>query len=159
MIVSTRKGNLIELAKQGDYHAIMHGCNCFCTMGAGIAKGIKIAFPNAYTADIATKRGDKNKLGSYSFALHRENSGYPELTVINAYTQYGFKGPGQKVDYAALENVFRLIDQHPNYGKNDNIIGIPKIGAGLAGGSWKTIKSIINENTPNTAIELVEFDQ
>ena len=30
-------GDLIKLAKQGRFDVIVHGCNCFCQMGAGIA--------------------------------------------------------------------------------------------------------------------------
>ena len=37
-------GDLIYLAQSGEVDLIVHGCNCFCTMGAGIAKGIKAAF-------------------------------------------------------------------------------------------------------------------
>ena len=33
------KGNLISLALAGEFEVIIHGCNCFCTMGAGIAGG------------------------------------------------------------------------------------------------------------------------
>jgi len=38
------QGNLIHLARGGESDLIVHGCNCFCTLGAGIAKGIKAAF-------------------------------------------------------------------------------------------------------------------
>lgn len=34
-------GDLISLALAGHFEAIVHGCNCFCTMGAGIAKAIR----------------------------------------------------------------------------------------------------------------------
>ena len=39
--MKTRLGDLIEMAVCGDFNLIAHGCNCFCTMGAGIAKGIR----------------------------------------------------------------------------------------------------------------------
>jgi len=29
------KHNLIHLAHNGEFDLIVHGCNCFCTMGAG----------------------------------------------------------------------------------------------------------------------------
>ena len=35
------QGNLIALADAGQIDVLIHGCNCFCTMGAGIAKDIK----------------------------------------------------------------------------------------------------------------------
>ena len=55
------KGDLIQLAKNGEFDVIIHGCNCFCTMGAGIAKTIKDIFPEAYKADLNTKKGDRSK--------------------------------------------------------------------------------------------------
>ncbi len=30
-------GDLIDLAKNGNFDVIIHGCNCFRTMGVGIA--------------------------------------------------------------------------------------------------------------------------
>jgi O-acetyl-ADP-ribose deacetylase (regulator of RNase III) len=51
------KGDLIKLAKEGAFDLIIHGCNCFGTMGAGIARTIKSQFPVAYTADLDTKKG------------------------------------------------------------------------------------------------------
>jgi O-acetyl-ADP-ribose deacetylase (regulator of RNase III) len=53
-------GDLIHLAKKGEFDLIVHGCNCFCTMAAGIAKGIKAAFE----ADQATDSGDHSNLES-----------------------------------------------------------------------------------------------
>jgi O-acetyl-ADP-ribose deacetylase (regulator of RNase III) len=43
--MKTIQGDLIRLAREGGFDLIVHGCNCFGTMGAGIAKGIKAAFP------------------------------------------------------------------------------------------------------------------
>ena len=45
------KGNLIDLAEQGEFDVIVHGCNCQNTMGSGIAKEIKERYPLAYRAD------------------------------------------------------------------------------------------------------------
>ena len=33
--MKTNQGNLIHLAQTRDFDLIVHGCNCFCTMGAG----------------------------------------------------------------------------------------------------------------------------
>lgn len=54
-------GDLIKLALTGDFDVIVHGCNCFNTMGAGIAKTIKQTFPEAYQADLKTEKGSKQK--------------------------------------------------------------------------------------------------
>ena len=62
------RGDLIALAQDGHFDVIVHGCNCQCTMGAGIAKAIKEAFPEALEADKGTTKGDRNKLGTLSTA-------------------------------------------------------------------------------------------
>lgn len=61
--------DLIQLAENGHFDLIAHGCNCYCTMWAGIAKAVMEVFPSAFEADEATKRGDRAKLGSCSFAV------------------------------------------------------------------------------------------
>ena len=78
------KGDLIQLAKDGQFDVVVHGCNCMCQMGAGIAKGIKAAFPAAYTADCETEKGDRGKLGTCSTAECSVSDG--SVTIVNAYT-------------------------------------------------------------------------
>lgn len=143
---------MIEMAKRGEFDVIVHGCNCFCTMGAGIAKGIKEAFPAAFEADAATRRGDRGKLGSCTFAeIDLDGS---LLVVVNAYTQFDYRGSGPKVDYHAVRSCFAWIKT--NYsGKR---IGFPKIGAGLAGGDWTRIAAIIDEEIAGEEAVLVEFE-
>ena len=43
--MNTIKGDLIDLAIEGKFDLIVHGCNCFNTMGKGIAKSIRQNFP------------------------------------------------------------------------------------------------------------------
>ena len=47
------KGDLVRDAEK-DFDVIGHGCNCWCTMGAGIALGVKRKWRRAYDADTAT---------------------------------------------------------------------------------------------------------
>lgn len=149
--MKTISGDLVHLAKSGEFDLIIHGCNCFCTMGAGIAKGIKAEFPNVFEADLATAPGDRAKLGTCTFAEIDPN-GTP-LVVVNAYTQFDYRGSGPKVDYDAVRSCFRWIKQQHS-GKK---IGLPKIGAGLAGGDWARISAIIEEELAGEDVTLVEF--
>lgn len=147
------QGNLITLAKQNYFDVIVHGCNCFCTMGAGIAKTIKSEFPEAYEADCQTPKGDKSKLGTISYAsIDRDGM---NLTVVNGYTQFNYDGAGTLVDYDAVASVFSLIKQQFSGQK----IGYPKIGAGLAKGDWQIISSIIDRELEQEDRTLVEFDR
>ena len=80
------KGDLVKLALDGQFDAIVHGCNCFHTMGAGIAKTIASVLPEAFEADKATAYSEEAKLGTISTAtIQRISSNF---VVINAYTQF-----------------------------------------------------------------------
>ena len=68
-------------------------------MGAGIAKGVAAPFPQALEADRQTPKGKRAKLGTCSFAEIETPHG--RLTVVNAYTQFHYRGRGDKADYEA----------------------------------------------------------
>jgi len=124
------KGNLIAMGKANDFDIIVHGCNCFCTMGAGIAAQIAQQFPDANLADAETVRGDPGKLGTYTIGM----SG--RLVILNAYTQYGTSNTGKDVfEYTAFERALDKIASR--FGKWR--IGLPMIGMGLAGGDAERI--------------------
>ena len=149
--MKTVKGDLIKLALEMRFDVIIHGCNCMCEMGAGIAKIIRSQFPETYEADLKTEKGSRDKLGTITHAtvLHADH----EVTVVNAYTQYDYKGSGVLVDYEAVRSAMRSVRQSFP-GKK---IGYPKIGAGLAGGDWKVIARIIDEELEGEDHSLVEF--
>lgn len=130
------KGDLLQLADDGTFDVIIHGCNCFNTMGAGIALQIKNKYPSAYEADKNTIKGDKDKLGNYTSAK------VGDLTIVNAYTQYRPGLNDLTENYSAIHNVMKKIAVDFQ-GKR---IGLPFIGAGLAGGDWNIIKDIISAN-------------
>jgi O-acetyl-ADP-ribose deacetylase (regulator of RNase III) len=149
--MKTVKGDLIELAKKGEFDLIIHGCNCFCTMGAGIAKTIKKEFPEAYKADLETRKGDESKLGEISWAKTKNG----ELIIVNGYTQFNWKGSGRKADYEAIREVFKKVKEQFSGLR----IGYPAIGAGLARGNWQIISEIIEEELKNENHTFVEFSK
>jgi len=151
--MQTELGDLVQKAKAGEFDVIVHGCNCFCTMGAGIAKTIKQVFPAAYEANVATVAGDKAKLGQYTVATVQ--AGGKALAIVNAYTQYKWKGPGRKADYEAIRQAFQRIKQeYPG-----QRIGYPAIGAGLAGGEWPVIAAIIEQELAGEDHVFVEWQK
>lgn len=137
--MKTIDGDLIAFSLEGHFDVIVHGCNCFCTMGAGIARVIQDEFPEAYAADLVTIKGDRNKLGDFSFATVKR--GTCEITIVNGYTQFHFHGDSVLVDYDSVRTLFAKIKKQYS-GKR---IGYPKIGAGLASGDWNKISKIIEE--------------
>ena len=150
------KGDLLKLAQEGQFDVIVHGCNCFCLMGAGIAKTIKSRFPQAYKVDCATATGDKNKLGTITNATVVSSSaaGKNAFTIVNGYTQFHWNGEGVLVDYKAIENVFRTVKEQ-FVGKR---IGYPMIGAGLARGDWNIISAIIDKELVGEDHTVVEYE-
>lgn len=151
------KGDLIKLAKEGHFDVILHGCNCFCKMGKGIAVQIKNEFPEAYKEDLRTQPGDPTKLGTHSAAYIPEYS----IIVINAYTQFDYRPTYDndgitRCDYDAVRKAFASVSQRFNA---PNLrFGYPKIGAGLAGGDWEIISKIIDEEMLGRNHTLVEYN-
>jgi O-acetyl-ADP-ribose deacetylase (regulator of RNase III) len=192
-------GNLITLAKQGEFDVIAHGCNCFCTMGAGIAPHMAREFgANQFNLEITeypeyddhgneyvvkTKnRGDINKLGNIDYQhmylwfkhpyvkedglaipMNSKSPGQPDvkdLIVVNAYTQYNYganhkDGVAKPVDYEAITMCMRKM----NVAFKGKHIGLPKIGAGLAGGDWDRIKKIIQTELIDCKVTIVILPQ
>ena len=57
-------GDAVKMLKSKEIRVLAHGCNCFNTMGSGIAAEIAKFFPDAVISDKMTKYGDINKLGN-----------------------------------------------------------------------------------------------
>jgi O-acetyl-ADP-ribose deacetylase (regulator of RNase III) len=189
-------GDLIELAKRGKFDVIGHGCNCFCTMGAGIAPQMAEAFEcdefememteyedyddegNSYMVQTDNK-GNINKLGNIDYQhqylwFNHPNAkdGYAvpmghksqnqenvkDIYVVNIYSQYHYgknhsDGVSKPLDYEALTLGLRKMN-HIFKGKK---IGLPMIGAGLAGGVWNRIKSIIQTELKDCDVTVVKW--
>ena len=146
-------GNLLDMAEiDGDFDVIIHGCNCFNIMGAGIALQIKNRYPTAYLSDCMTTRGNPRKLGHYTSAIQSFVGGNT-FVIINAYTQFDYNSNTMPVDYTAIKQVMRTL----NAVYKGKRVGIPLIGAGLAGGDWDTISKIIDNEMIDVDLTLVEF--
>ena len=146
------KGNLLDLAEEGKFDIIVQGCNCFNTMGGGIAREIRERFAGAAQADGETRRGDYNKLGTWS----SYDTG--EFVIINAYTQYNMSHGNDVFEYVS----FQLILQKLEYMYSTSRIGFPYIGMGLAGGDKDTIMQMLEEfacrmRATGGTVTLVEF--
>jgi len=160
------KGDLITLAKQGNFDVIAHGCNCFCTMKSGIAVQMAKEFGcDKYGLETTIHKGSINKLGciDYMNCLLKHDKVYAKniptmynengLTVVNAYTQYNYGSDKGNVDYDALRLCMRKI----NHVFKGNHIGLPQIGCGLAGGDWEIVKKIIQDEFADCNVTVVIY--
>lgn len=131
--------------------ALVHQCNCFCSMGAGIARQVRDNYPAAYEADLKTTHGDRSKMGTFSYAEVA-----PNRYICNLYSQYDVGTDSRKTNYEAvysgLEKIKTWVLQN-----NINYLLIPYgIGCGLGGGDWNIIYSMLSSlftgNKPNVII-------
>jgi O-acetyl-ADP-ribose deacetylase (regulator of RNase III) len=151
------KGNLLDLAEAGQFDIVVQGCNCFNTMGGGIAREIRERYPNVAAVDQETVRGDYNKLGNYTKAVVKGKDEH-SFIVINAYTQFEMSQGTDVFEYAAFELILqKLFRLYGNYS-----IGLPYIGMGLAGGDKNVILEQIEHfaqkiSAKGGSVTLVEF--
>jgi len=89
---------------QGEEDVIVHGCNCFCTFGAGIALQVAKHYPAAYLEDKKTVVGDRSKLGTFTAVTVPHHLILKDVTIVNAYTQYDMGAHKKPFDYEAFKN-------------------------------------------------------
>lgn len=152
MIVKYIKGDIVALFAEGKN--IAHGCNCFHTMGAGVAGQLAKAYPKILEADkLQTEFGDESKLGSYSVyeKYFRTHKAY----CFNLYTQFQ---PGPNFEYSALMNCMLKLNE---FGENKLIkptIYMPRIGAGIGKGNWDIIEGILDTYSSKLEIVIVDWE-
>lgn len=150
------KGDLIALAKAGEFDVICHGCNCFHSFGSGIAKTIKEEFPDAYRADLETPRGDIHKLGTCSYGDWFREDGH-RVSIANLYTQYKYGRNKDFFEYEAFEKVLQELNSFFGKYTSSRRWGFPEIGCGLAGGDKGRIMKILEENTKDLNVTIVQY--
>jgi O-acetyl-ADP-ribose deacetylase (regulator of RNase III) len=157
--MKTIKGDLIKLAEQGKFDIIVHGCNCFHTMGGGIAKQLADRYPEVLEADKCTAYGEAIKLGIWTEAIVEVNEN--AFTVVNAYTQYKWSSGSDVFEYEAFQRFLKLFAESVLYCPSRIKIGFPQIGAGLAGGDWSRISKMIEKFSEDVAcyadVTVVEY--
>ncbi len=159
MPVKEKVGDIFQSFESGEVNVILHQANCFHTMGGGIAKIISGKYPAAKEADDKTLRGDKEKLGTFTFA-NIEGKG----KILNVYSQYDtsamkntmddikdsveeeMAARGRATRYDAVVAAFQKIEESLSKSKalDKTVVGIPYgYGSDLAGGSWTVVRAII----------------
>lgn len=154
------RGNAISMFidDEGD-NAFAHGANCLCKMEreTGIAHEVRTRLHELWEEDQATIPGDRSKLGSFSCRKWAIYDGRVNHIAYNLYTQFHNTDENDLLDYDALRSCFKKMREHmQSYGISK--VYIPKIGTGLAKGDWSKILTIIEEETPDITVVVVEYD-
>lgn len=135
MRINVIYGNIIDRIKQKDIEVVIHGANCFHTMGSGVARALDTHTKGALlTADIDNSLyGDINKLGEYTIAE------YDGVSYYNLYSQHTYGRDGVMVHWDSVEKGLISIFK-ANAGERTLI---PLIGCGLAGGDIEDFADVI----------------
>eukprot|EP00796_Vickermania_ingenoplastis_P003965 gene3965-2828_t len=138
--------------------AFAHGCNCFCSMGGGIAVEVKRRFNELFQVDQG-RMGDFTKMGTMTKAKFQWGVGY------NLYTQYSYDDPKKMVIWDSLSEYSPRMCLQNLYSdmqkENLSVLIMPKICCGLARGhlseqeAWKRIKGWILELCPDDIFTIV----
>jgi O-acetyl-ADP-ribose deacetylase (regulator of RNase III) len=122
--------------------------------GGGFAAAVKRRWPSAQKAFTERVVADRNalRLGSVlSCALE------PDVTLVSVVAQRGY-GPSSRprIRYGALrESLLRVLEianeRHAS-------VHMPRIGTGLAGGSWPVIEEIIGEVLTRSGVKVFVYD-
>lgn len=155
--IEHKVGNLLDV-REGH---IVHGCNAQGVMGSGVALAVKVRYPECYDDYHYHHLEHGLALGENIPWLRPDK----KLVVWNAITQHKYgKSDTRYVSYDALERCFSAINGIIKLSLNESLsfyrykdvpqhIHIPMIGAGLGGGNWEVIKTII-EQTVNYPVTL-----
>lgn len=135
-----KEGNLLDQVKPSNI--VVHGCNLQGVWGSGVAKQMKEKFPVAfekYQYDLK-KIQFGSKLGNVSWY---ETETLDNSIIASAFTQEWYGKDGKRyVSYDAIDKCFTEIFAEAKARKCQ--VHIPNmIGAGLGGGDYDVIVSII----------------
>jgi O-acetyl-ADP-ribose deacetylase (regulator of RNase III) len=131
-MVKIRRGDLF--ASNAD--VIAHGCNCSGGFGSGVAGIVATKYPKArqYYYDQCEVGWN---LGDVQFVEQWDGK-----VIANCATQQEYLPRGVcHADYDAIRSAMMTVKA---YVKERGLsVAIPKIGCGLAGGNWDTVRDIL----------------
>lgn len=135
-MVKLVKGDLFDSGAD----IIAHGCNCRGGFGSGVAKIVATKYPKARHYYLDKYDEDGWKLGDVQFV--KLNSG--DFYIANCATQDDYLPRGVcHADYDAIRIAMMTVKE---FAKDRGLsVALPKIGAGLAGGDWNTIETVLKE--------------
>ena len=143
-------GDLITGLK---YDIFCHQTNCMGVMGAGIAKQIAEAYPEAKKADQEYHRAIMDSTGAAEDMLGTiiTVKTHDNRLCVNMYGQVGFGWARTcKTDYGALRKCMEALEMKLSEYDESYVVGFPYgIGCGLGGGDWKVVRSIIERFSKN----------
>lgn len=145
--MKTISGDILSI----EHGYIMHQVNCRGVMGAGLAKQIKLAYPDVYNAyrRMCSAAKDAESLLGLALVVQATET----LHVVNLFGQQNFGTHLQQTNYAAVRAGLYNFSDHRKNANKDWPVYIPMgMGCGLAGGNWAVVSKIIEDTVPDAII-------
>lgn len=146
MPLEIRQGDLFAA---DDLPALAHGCNCVGSMGRGIAVEFRRRWPAMYEAYRRECREGRFKPGGV-FVWDAGGR-----TIFNLGTQ-PLPRPSARLEYirTAVLEATRIAES-----RSIPAIGMPRIGAGLGGLQWDSVKAVLEEVAEQTGVLLRVYER
>lgn len=125
-----------------------------CNDAGGWGKGFVLAVSKRWPEPEKAYRRAARRMGGLPLGNNIVVPVSPDLTVVNMIAQEGYRGPGPHIRYPALRDclggvAFMARDEGAS-------VHAPRIGCGLAGGSWDVIGPMLEETL--TGLDVFVYD-
>ncbi|WP_444994230.1 Appr-1-p processing protein [Aliikangiella sp. IMCC44359] len=156
MAIQYLKGDATNPQGQGQ-RIIIHVCNDIGKWGRGFVLAISKRWPAPERTYKSLFQSDnKPSLGDTQFVQVEDS-----ITVANIIGQHGVRSPRNKtapapIRYDAIEKGLTSVANHAI--EKSASVHMPRIGCGLAGGSWGKIEPIIERTLTNKNIKVFVYD-
>ncbi len=139
-----------------EHKVIVHVCNDLGKWGKGFVLSLSKRWPEAervYRSSFYS--GNPPRLGEVQFVTVND-----EITVANVIGQHGVKtrrnSSAQPIRYGAVQEGLKKV---ASYAKaKEASVHMPRIGCGLAGGSWDAMEPIVNETLTAAGVPTTVYD-
>lgn len=151
-----KRGDILSPNKTGHDVIVCHQVNCLGVMGAGLAKQMREKFPLMYLEykRLCYSTADKKSLLGEVLTHSVIYNGY-EYTIANLFGQVQIGTSRCYTNYDALRKALQTVRHiaSPLPGRAAWRVRVPyKMGCGLAGGDWKVVRSIVQEELADHGI-------
>lgn len=156
------KGDATDPQGEGE-KIIAHVCNDVGGWGRGFVLAVSRRWPQPETMYRRWSRGDIDELhGEMLFGLGMVQFApvAKQLTVANMVAQHDVKPADDgtpPIRYEALRECLRHVAKSAKECRAS--VHMPRIGCGLAGGEWRAIEQIINDELNDVEVFVYDLDQ
>ncbi|MEO7099057.1 MAG: Appr-1-p processing protein [Luteolibacter sp.] len=131
----------------GTYNCIAHVCNDKGGWGAGFVLALSRI---SRSPELKYRKYPKDRvLGRVQWCRYT-----PGLYVVNMIAQHGY-GPERPLSYSALHACLRRVGRSLDEG---DVVHMPRIGCGLAGGSWAIVRLLVWWNLCRKGMRVIVYD-